>query len=125
MSTKRLAERDDEVAEKSTAFVIDKPIHDLVLLDERIAEEHGWRKNAGVMAEGNVAEASSKNPVTIWVLRSDDSDTNAIKKAITSAQAEKPAPDPLAELRAKADSGEDFTSEEIQTALRTLLLRST
>lgn len=117
---KRDSERDEEQP-GSLAFVISKPVvlHDL---DVEITKAHGWRKDAGLVCEGDPSTASEQDPVTIWVLR-DDAETNTVKKAVTAHQGVEDAPDELAALREKASTDEALTSDEMQMAIRLLLTR--
>lgn len=124
-ASKRLAERDGEVAEGALAFEITKAVT-LDLLDDQITEAMGWRKQAGLVAEGDPTTASPESPVVVWVLR-DDVEVNTVRKAVTAYQeVETPAsatPDEFNLLREKIASGEDLSVAEMQAALRLLLTR--
>lgn len=114
---KRLAARDGEVGRGSVAFTLTKPIEMAQLADELAAEFH---HPPGIVARGDLAQASEENPLTLWVMG--DVETNDIKKAVTK---HKPATPATAERPSFLDKPEDepFTDEEIQQALRWLLRR--
>lgn len=120
---KRAKARDEEQPD-SLAFEVTKPV-DLAGLAEEIRLAHGWRKEVGLTAEGDLAAASPEAPVTVWVMRS-DADSNAVRRAMTAHQGVEPAPphtDELADLRSKVEAGGTLTEDEVQTALRLLLTR--
>jgi hypothetical protein len=120
-SIKRDSERDGEHGKGSLAFSVTKPVV-LHLLDEEITKAHGWRKDSGLVAEGDPASASEDSPVTVWVLRA-DAETNTVRKAVTAHQGVEDVSDEVAPLRAKAQSGEDLSADEMQVAIRLLLTR--
>ena len=125
MSAKRNKARDGE-HEGALAFTLTSPV-DLATLSTHLSEQMGWRKDSGLVAEGNLAEASEDSPATLWVLRS-DVDAHAVRRAVTAYQeveADTSSEDEFSVLAAKAATGEDLTDEEMQTAVRLLLTRGT
>ena len=121
--TKRLPERDRE-HDGAVAFTVTKAV-DLESLAEQIKIAHGWRKDLGLVAEGDPAAASPEKPVVLWVLRSEAS-TDTVRRVVTAhegTEAQVFEDDEVTALRAKVDAGQDLTASEIQTALRLILTR--
>lgn len=117
---KRNAKRDGEYGDSSVAFTLTSPV-DLARLEGELSSAMNWRKDAGFISEGPADRASAKNPVDLWVLR-DDVDATTLRQVVADHD---PTPEPnlLLELVDKAREGEDLTDDEVQTALRGLLLR--
>lgn len=67
---KRTNERDGEFGDESVAFTLTKPV-DLATLESELSEAMNWRKDAGLIADGDAALASADTPVVLWVMRSD------------------------------------------------------
>lgn len=125
-ASKRLPERDGEHGPGSLAFEVTKPVL-LNILDGEITEAMGWRKQAGLVAEGDTTTASAEHPAVVWVLRG-EVDSRTVKQAVTAHQGvEAPASDDeeFDRLSAKARAVLDLTAAEVQTALRLLLTRGT
>jgi hypothetical protein len=123
-NSKRIAERDEEQP-GSACFEVYKPF-DPEVLDDELTAEMGWRRNAGLAIEGDPTEASEEAPVTVWVLRGDEVDTSAVKRVVT-AHRRPEGNTGVTEwdiLVAKAREGDDFTDEQMASALRALLLRA-
>lgn len=121
---KRHKERDGEAGEGSLCFLLTKPVT-AHALDDEITTEMGWRKNAGLVIEGDAQSAAEDHPIALWVLRT-DVDPNAVKRAVTAHQeVEGPTFDSaeLDALRAKVAAGDPLSGEDIATAVRLLLLR--
>lgn len=121
---KRHKERDDEAGEGSLCFLLTKPVT-LHVLDTEITAEMGWRKNAGLVVEGDALAAAEDHPVAIWVLRT-DVDPNAVKRVVTAHQeVEGPTFESteLDALRQKVSAGDALDADEVQAAVRLLLLR--
>ena len=120
MDSQRLNDRDGEKweGEEYPAFRITKPI-DLDTLGKELAEAHGWDSVPGIISEGKASIASEKTPVVVWIM-DEGVDTNKVKSVVSNHEI--PA-DKYGAFVAKAVSGEDFTDEEIQEALRHILLR--
>lgn len=124
-------DRDGEAGEGSRAFTLTKPF-DPEALDAELSAKMGWRKHSGLVAEGLPAEASEDDPVTVWVLRGEDVDVTDFRSVVNAhdhvavgeakAQAAAPHGDVLESLREKMGSGEDLDPDEVQQALRALLL---
>lgn len=115
---KRDKDRDGEHGEESVAFILTKPV-DLGLLGEEIKEAQELEEVPGIVTEGTVSRATAKNPVTLWVL---DPDVDATKLRGIVSKHELPLNE-FEALALKAQDGEKLTEDEIQTALRLLLLR--
>lgn len=115
-------ERDDEVAEGAVAFTLTKPV-DPAALDKELSEAMNWRKDAGFVIDGDASEASTENPVDLWVLREDV--TAATLRSVVGKHRvpERGGNGVLAGLRDKAEAGEEFTPEEVQAVLREFVLR--
>ena len=124
LNSKRIPERDEEQP-GGAAFEVYKPF-DPEILDDQLTAEMGWRKNAGLAIEGDPATASDEAPVVVWVLRGSEVDTSAVKRVVTAHS--RPEGDTgVSEwdtLVAKAREGEDFSDEEMVSAMRTLLKRA-
>lgn len=122
MSThiKRDPERDDEVAKDAVAFTLTKPV-DPALLDAELSAKMNWRKDGGIVTEGDVSRASPENPVSLWVLRG-DVDAAALRSVVSAHETPDDPEDDLQPLREKALAGEEFSPEESQAVLRALVL---
>lgn len=122
----RCAERDGE-HDDALAFTLTKPV-DLAGLDAELRDEEGWRKEAGLVAEGDVANASEDEPVTLWVQRGDETSTSTLKRVVNAhvrddhRRSRVELREQVDALRAKAQRGEDFNDDEIQTILRRIVL---
>ena len=126
MSAKRNKARDGE-HEQALAFTLTAPVHDLAGLSALLSEQMGWRKDSGLVGEGDLVTASEDTPATLWVLRS-DVDAHAVRRAVSAYQeveADTSLQDEFSVLAAKAATGEDLTDEEMQAAVRLLLTRGT
>jgi hypothetical protein len=121
VTIKRQPERDGEVAKDALAFTLTKPI-DPAVLDQELSAAMNWRKDAGLVVDGDASEASEDNPVTVWVLRDDVK--AATFRSVVGKHERTEQTDSFADLRAKAEAGEDYTSEEVQQVLRLLVLRA-
>lgn len=118
---RRNEERDGEIGEGSVAFSLTKPV-DPALLDTELSAEMNWRKDGGLVVEGDPSWASEGDPVTLWVMR-DDVDAKVLQRVVSAHERpEQPEEDPLEVFREKARAGEDFDPEEIQTLLRAMVL---
>ena len=127
IAIKRLAERDGEAGENSLAFTLTKPIEP-AHLDEELTEAMGWRKNAGIIVEGDPAAACTEEPVVVWLLR-DDVTLATLRKVVSahdcdSCGTEDPQ-EALADLRDKALAGEEYDDAETQAILRAVVLSLT
>lgn len=125
----RCEERDDE-REGSLAFEVTKPIN-AVEADHMLSHEMNWRRHSGLVIEGDLNNASPENPVIVWVLRGEGEEvTYAFKRVVDQV-----GPPPVrggqaralteaeARVRTKAVKGEMLEPDEVQEALRVLLLR--
>lgn len=116
---RRNPDEDGNAGDGSVAFTLTKPV-DPALLDAELAERMNWRKASGIVVSGDLASASAKSPVTLWVMR-DDVDAKALQSVVTAHKVPEPPEDRIAALREKAASGEGLDPGEMQEALRLLL----
>lgn len=126
-NAKRLNKMDDESVEGSLAWELTSPV-DLAQLDAEIVAEMNWRKPAGLLVEGIAEEASTENPLTLWVTH-ENGKVSVISRVIKDHE-----PDPnwrpdgeeadrmtAADLLTRIEDGATLTQDEIATALRLLL----
>lgn len=118
--SKRLQGRDGEFGDASIAYEVTTPVV-LHKLDAEIVADQGWKKEAGLVAEGDISSASADNPITIWVLRGGELPAARFHSVI-AAHDPSPDPDPLDAVRTKLEKGEALTPEETTQTLRQLLL---
>lgn len=124
MPAKRNEERDGENG-FGMAFTLDAPV-DLATFDMELAKELGVPGPIGLVAEGDLGEASKENPRTVWIMQG-DVDTNVFKRVFTahdgeSARAQESSFTAL--VRKVQNSDEPLTDDEIQLALRMILRRA-
>lgn len=114
---KRLAARDDEVAQEAMAYTLTKPL-DLDALTAELAD--AFNHPPGLVVKGDPTQASEEHPVVLWAIG--DVETNQLKRMVTKHE---PTPKKAIERPSFLDKPEDesFTDEEIQQALRYLLKR--
>ncbi len=114
----RLKDRDgDKGSEDSLAFTLRKPI-DLATFGQEMVEALGLDSEPGIVAEGSLANASSKDPVVLWIM-DPDINSNALKSIVNAHVL------PVSEMGVlveKALSGEDLDDAEMQKAIRLLLI---
>jgi hypothetical protein len=116
---KRNEDRDGEVAERAVAFTLTKPV-DPARLDAELSKAMNWRKDGGLVIDGDAAQASTDAPVDVWVLR-DDVDTGTLREVVAKHEPGEKVTAALPSLLAKAEAGEDLSPAEVQQALRELL----
>lgn len=121
---KRQPDRDGEVGEGSEAYLLTTPVNPHIL-DAELSSTMNWRKDSGLVSEGNPMLASEADPVTLWVLRGSDVDAAAFKKVVAAHEPPgEPEEDPLVALREKVRAGDPLDDDEAAEALRLLILRS-
>lgn len=119
---RRNEDRDGEIGEGSVAFSLTVPV-DPALLDTELSAEMNWRKDGGIVVEGDPSWASEDEPVTLWVMR-DDVDAKVLQRVVSAHERpEEPEEAPLAAYTRRAAEGDTFDADEVQEILRLLLLR--
>lgn len=127
-NAKRLTKRDDEHMSGSLAWEITEPVN-MAQLDAEIVAEMNWRKPAGLLTEGLTEDATTEDPVVVWVTHENGkvSTISSVLNDHTPDANWRPEGDPevdkmsARDLLARIDSGDLLDAAEITAALRILL----
>ena len=116
MSIDPLRHRDNERGEGRRAYALTDPVELATLAGEIGNAKKG--EPPVFVCEGDPASASEEAPVTLWVPKG-----LSEKRLVDALAKHRPAPHPLEALLARARSDDAFTPDELQAAVKALLLQ--